>query len=272
MNTFTEAQIIALIIEITGGLIVILIASALSYLVGLRKNLKLSYSPLKIKKGHKKNTVLLIGLGKTGKSSLVETLTRLDPEPSAETNNFSITTDKKQDQGKPPIHLHYTDYRGQDFAQLISNFVQEQLEPRTIIRYGDINSLILMIDLFRHVENEDSKQKYPDLDTERIQDHLGQWNKTALDAVFGLLTKRELNYICLFINKIDKWEKGNAGNANKIIEEKYSSLIDELLKRSGKYAEFDVRIGSATEGTNITGQDSLVARLAKYSVPLEKSK
>jgi transaldolase len=77
---------------------------------------------------------------------------------------------------------------------------------------------------------------------------LAEWNRTALDAVFGLLTRDELKYVSLFINKIDKWEAGNAPDAEGQIQNQFKTLIKDLKERCDDYAEYDTIIGSAITG------------------------
>ncbi len=212
-----------------------------------------------------------MGWGRSGKSSLIESLTKsLAPKDPELTNQFEIKSCKKEEEGQLPVYFHFTDYRGQNFTQLVSHFIREQLAPNSLLRYGDINSLIVVVDLFSANDEEDSAgQRFEALDEERIKVHLQEWNTTALDAVFGLLTRDSLNYVCLFINKIDKW----AGpiNAEAIAKTHYSRLIKDLRDRARGIAQFDVVVGSALRGLGIVGTNgSLTNRLFRYSVPLLK--
>lgn len=229
------------------------------------------FFPENLRGAQKKNTCIVIGSGRTGKTTLINTLTKLDSKNEPITNCFTIVTDRKNDFGKSPIMFYYTDYRGQNFSQLISNFIQEQLRPQTLIRYGDINSLILVVDVFDYDEPDNALDKKKELDLERIESHVTTWNKTALDAVFGLLTRPALKYVCLFINKIDKWENGNGQKSRDLIYNKFSSLIADLRERCAEYATFEVIIGSALVGTSVIGANSLLTQLAKYSVPPENN-
>jgi len=129
-----------------------------------------------------------------------------------------------------------------------------------------------MVDLFNYDESEDQRAKKSELDTQRIKEHLVTWNHTAIDAVFGLLTRDSLNYVCLFINKVDKLEDGNSRRAHNLIIRRFKGLIQELEVRCGNYANFEARIGFALQGTNVVGNSGLLEKLAKFSAPMEKKK
>jgi len=226
-----------------------------------------AYSPKRVRPGQRKNTVLVVGLGRTGKSELIAAITENVVKAKDLTTKFSITSCSKRDDSSL-IHYHFTDYRGQSFSQLISNFVKEQFHRHTIVRYGDINTLILVVDIFPFKEDEPPKKTYPDYSTERITEHLQEWNHTALDAVMGLLTQDQLNYVCLYINKVDKWAGSGSADSEEVLRKEFASLIEDLTTRVSDFAQFDVIAGSALRGTGISGRDGLQSQLSRYSVPL----
>lgn len=236
--------------------------------------------PRRIPKGTRRNTVLMIGLGRVGKTQLISTLIKEFSEKGKPvTKNFEIHSCIRNYEGKD-VHYYFTDYRGQNFAQLIAHFIQENLKPYTLLRYGDINSLVLVVDLYRYGGDDEVDTRYDELDEERIKEHLTEWNRIALDAVFGLLTKESLSYVCLFINKVDKWTKSNQKDSESIILEKYSELVDALKKRTtiefkeatgetgiDYYADFQAIIGSALQGTGVVGNKSLLSGLTESALP-----
>lgn len=124
------------------------------------------------------------------------------------------------------------------------------------------------MDLFNEEEDQADRDKlHKDPDIERIESHLEQWNETALDAVFGMLTKPALKYVCLFINKIDKLQLIDSTVQHQEIKNKFKPLIDSVsIKAANSGAAFDIVIGSALKGTNIVGESSLSSKLVKYSV------
>ncbi len=248
------------------------IASIFGYYWGRRRT-KSHYLPRRVAKGTRKNTILVVGLGASGKSSLIQMLTKtLNLKRPKRTDNFAIHPCIRNESGEPPALLIFSDYRGQDFSQLISGFVEEQLEPKTWLRYGDVNTLILVVDLFSFKENEDPSKTLDDLDEERIKIHIGEWNSTAMDAVFGLLSAPSLKYVCLFINKIDKWSKGNQEEATGTIKQKYEPLIRDLERRTRKSAvDFDVIVGSAFRGDAVLSMEGgLAQRLFNHAEEIGK--
>lgn len=260
------------------GKLLVPIAAALLGAFATNYKQKMDYKPKKIKKGHRKNTVLQIGVGRSGKTELVKTLSDPLGQGRAElTNNFDIHSFSAVDKDNITINYDITDYRGQDFAQLISNFIQEQLLPKTKLRYDDINSLILMVDLFRYIEDDPIEKSFDELDSERIDEQIQEWNRTALDAVFGLLTKESLNYVCLFINKIDKWATPlNDYEKAEAAKRAFSPLIDDLNKRTTntnahtpkENVTFEVVVGSSIFGKGVVGESGLLPNLAKHSIPM----
>lgn len=120
--------------------------------------------------------------------------------------------------------------------------------------YGFINSLILVVDLFPPPERIDDPPLEPrdHVDEGRIELHCSQWNDTALDAVFGLLTSGSLKYVCLFVNKSDLLIKFNTDPVKKDIESRFDSLRSRLEQRAiHAGADFALVLGSARESTGV---------------------
>ena len=162
-----------------------------------------------------------------------------------------------------------SDYRGQDFGTQVAAFIQQQLKNRTPMRYGDIDSLILVVDLLPPY----SKPK-GSIDEDRVGEHITQWNRTALDAVFGMLEKSSLSLVCLFVNKYNQITKKDA-NLEKAIVKLYSPLINDLKRRCEyldsdtkkmiPYARFKLIIGATIDGT---GLPELRQNLMELSKPI----
>ena len=178
--------------------------------------------------------------------------------PTASTEHYELyrTTFSLEDPHNPKKGKQYTlfvgDYRGQNLGQLVREFVTQQKNSFDPMSYGFINSLILVVDLFPPPDHRDDEPLKPqnELDDNRVKMHIGQWNETALDAVFGLLTRDSLKYVCLYINKADIL----IGNQEKLdlIENHFSELRTRLQQRAGIVdAKFDLIIGSALDGSGI---------------------
>ncbi len=262
----TDATVLTGLLGLIGSVIAAVISSQKR-----KKRLKKALNQTKFHQEREKNTTLLVGMGRTGKTQFVSYFTKSEPKPEQVTNDFSVFRCLRKYEDKT-ITYYINDYRGQNFGQLINSFIREQFKPHTVIRYGDINSLVLVVDLFPFeiYENDPTKQ-FPQIDKIRIQEHIQAWNPFALDAVFALLEKNSLEYVCLFINKIDKLKGGLNKTREGEIKKLYKPLIDTLNNRASRStADFDVIIGSAFNGMNMSGVDGLESKLNKYSVPRPK--
>lgn len=268
------AKIIIAVIGMFGTLLSALI-SARIVARKKKKEMKEAYRPNKTKEGFVKNTTLIVGLGRVGKTQLIKTITEnnIDGQKIYDiTNNFRITEHVKHNNGKDKIVHFYTDYRGQNFSQLISSFIEEQLKPNTPLRYGDINTLLLITDLFPQEEGgrEELNKKYPTYNKERVEAHINTWNSVALDAVFGLLTRQSLKSVFLFVNKVDKLES-YTDEIEKEITKHFKPLIDDLeIRAENSNATFEFIIGSAVSGMKIIGPKSLTAHLDYSALSLKQ--
>lgn len=229
--------------------------------------------PRPIPEQDKRNTILLIGLGGTGKTALIKSLFQ-NPEanPEQETLAFDIYCGNRASNKEGNTETKYTkywfriaDYKGQNVGELVRAFIEQQREPYPLLAYGYVDSLIIIVDLIPPKPDKDSPELLPtkDFDLERINYQLEQWNDTAINAIFGLLTS-ELKYVCLFINKIDLMSD-RSPSADDRYKGVFKDLAERIRKRCGK-ARFEVVLGSATKGTHVP---LLESRLMKHSAPTE---
>lgn len=272
----------------TTELLVALVAAAFSAFVTAVINesrtinkiekIRKSYNlPTQIPFKDKRNTSLLIGLGGTGKTQLIKNILESDnANPQQKTNFFKIYW---QTVGQGSLHekgldiseyssnnwYFIADYCGQNIGHLVSSFIAQQKKEYSPLAYGYINSLILIVDLWPPRKSQLSPdfelQSKPSID--RISKHVQEWNDTAIDAVFGLLTK-ELKYVCLFINKVDLME-----NRSLKWQEAYKDAFKKIKERIERRSEendfeFEVILGSAK---NSDGVSQLKEKLKKYSIP-----
>ena len=213
--------------------------------------------PAKVKQG-KRNSIMLLGLGGVGKTTFVRgVFQNPDANPSVSTEHYGLyrTTTDVEDAHDKTRNEKYTlfvgDYRGQNLGQLVSKFITQQKEPFEPMSYGYINSLVLIVDLFPpHEQFDDALLEPRDcVDSDRVKLHNGQWNDTALDAVFGLLTTGSLKYVCLFVNKIDLLKDSNRSAVQRDVRKRFAELEDRLKKRAkGAKATFKLVLGSAEDG------------------------
>lgn len=244
----------------------------------IRKIRRSYQQPYQVPTKDKRNITLLIGLGGTGKTNLIKTL--LDNEkanPKEKTENFDIyystynsgvmeetgrRTTRQNSSEQYKYWLFISDYKGQNLGSLISAFILQQKREYSPLAYGYINSLILVVDLWSPKRKQSDPDIYPQdhMDMERIRTNIEQWNETALDAVFGLLTK-ELKYVCLFINKVDLMSARGLDKDQSYIDA-YDEIKTKMNKRYGD--KIEVLLGSAQNGTNV---NTLKSRLIEHSVP-----
>lgn len=224
--------------------------------------------PIPIK--DKRNTILLIALGGTGKTALIKSLFQNpDANPEQETLAFDIYCSNRAGHREataehPMIKYWFriADYKGQNIGDLIRAFIEQQRNPYPLLAYGFIDSLIIMVDLIPPKQERDAPEITPTngFDKDRVNYHLEQWNDTALNAIFGLLTS-ELKYVCLFVNKIDLMTDRSPA-ADETYKNAFKSLSERIKKRCGK-ARFEVILGSALKGTQV---NILEQRLMEDSV------
>jgi signal recognition particle receptor subunit beta len=230
---------------------------------GDRKNGK--FNP---KRGDKVNTIILVGMEGVGKTELIKKCFRHpEADSTTTTDKFAIYTSQPSEDRKYWVNV--ADYQGQRIEMLVSNFIEHQLLPDSPLKYGSVNSLIVLVDLRRPEDDRrNNATPRPAADTARVKANLGLWNEMAIDAIFGLVTVPALKYICVFVNKYDL-VTNTKRYSKKRAAKSYAKLVDYLRlkvpspKASGNI-KVDVIIGSAKTGE---GQDELLANIAQYSSP-----
>jgi GTPase SAR1 family protein len=244
----------------------------------LHKTLRGIRSPAIVPKGNKRNSIILIGLGGTGKTTLIKALTgHPSIEPDKKTDQYAIyrsfianpdNTNKKAD----GCWYYISDYRGQNIGELIGAFISQQFSQYSPMAYGFINTLILIVDLLPYTNIRDGKT-FDKPDDQRITEQLNEWNETALSAVFGLLTYESLTVICLYINKLDllgpqsqddkeRYKKSFLDLIERI--EKRRKAIEKVKKEKGLAGpELHIILGSVRDGAGIPELNDILRR---YSV------
>ena len=227
----------------------------------------------------KKNTILMLGLGRCGKTELIKTLSygSVQVEDSITEKwaiyGFGIESYDLTDKTATKHMLFVNDYRGQRGGQLVSEM--QNAERRATEYSGhSINAVILMVDLFPWAGIGDDEKKYNEFNTDRIQEHLREWPRNALDSYFGFLRKGSLRQVFLFINKLDQLESGATHDENvKAAVEKFSKIHDDLEKRAEQSgAEFYCIVGSVRTGQGVLGDNSLVKALVNQSIEIDAKK
>lgn len=245
----------------------------LSELVFRRDDIK-SYLPVKDRKLNK-NTVLLLGLGRSGKTEIINRISsRNERSLPGRTEkwshygfgieNYQIDTDKRSVSMKTLIIVN--DYRGQSQHYPTMN-IADQIKNGGWYRPDLINSIVLVVDVFNWVKEGDENNIFDSLDIERIAFHNSQWVEAALDLVFGLTDRDALKGVYLFINKIDQYKSDGSYREVEIeARQAFKGLIDYLRKRAERSdVVFETFVGSARLGTRVVGEDSLVEALVRNS-------
>jgi GTPase SAR1 family protein len=220
--------------------------------------------PVKLAPPAKRNSAILIGLGGTGKTTLIRSLLH-DPkaDPEIKTLDYSLYHGQRS-AGESWHHWYISDYRGQTIGNLVRSFVKQQKMIYSPMAYGHVNSLIVLVDIQRPKQAPSAPE--PPIsespNEERMQEHLTQWSATALDAVFGFFTADTLKYVCLFINKADLLTTRNEQAVRAMFKD-----LEQLLRDRCGGAKFQVYVGSARDGEQVV---RLEEDLMTYAVDVEQ--
>ena len=223
----------------------------------------------------KKNTILVLGLGHCGKTELIKTLSYGSVQVEEivtekwSTYGFAIESYDLKAKRATKHMLFINDYRGQRGGQIASE-MQNAEHSDTGYSGHSINAVILMVDLFPWSNIGDEDKTYKAFNADRIEEHLREWSRYALDICFGFLRKGSLKQVFLFINKLDQLENGTTHNEKvKAALEKFSKIHEDLAKRATvNGAEFRCIVGSVRTGRGVLGDDSLVNALVDQSIEI----
>ena len=132
--------------------------------------------PVKTPFPEMRNSVLLVGLGGVGKTSFINKLLDSDAaRPEIATDSFDIYRYGVvlPDNEKPSTcWIYMSDYAGQDLGSLVRAFVEQQRLSYSPMRYGHINSLILLVDLMPAPATGAAKHETAEEpNSDRVQQH-----------------------------------------------------------------------------------------------------
>lgn len=267
-----DPDVMSTLITTIGSIIIAAVGAIVALWQQVRskdKVIKGYHLPVEVPQKDKRNTILLISLGGVGKTTLIKSLfNNNEANPKEATLNFDIyhheqTPQKLGGENRPTRYQFYiADYKGQNIGDLVRAFIVQQKRPYSPLAYGYIDSLILMVDLLPPKKKKDDPEPIPqeNYDEKRIQEHLMAWNDTALNAIFGLLTK-EMKYVCLFINKLDLMSNQSTEQKDLYVKA-FNDIAERIKKRCTSNQRFEVLLGSALAGTQV---NVLEQRLMHYS-------
>ncbi|QSV67863.1 MAG: GTPase domain-containing protein [Aphanizomenon flos-aquae DEX188] len=217
--------------------------------------------------GEFRNSILLVGLGGSGKTTLIGYLvdqgnSEMSTRDFANYKSLSESIDKNGNTYK----FYIADYPGQNIGVLIKGLMAEQKVPYSPMTFNGIDSIIIVVDL---VYTPEPGSKI-DMDLvrqtwqERVQQHIKEWSPTALDCVFGLVGKN-IKYFCLFINKFDILNEMDKNIDKEKVLTEYRELNQNISQRARGFVYKPI-IGSFTRGDGLV---ELTQDLKKYSESLK---
>lgn len=218
-----------------------------------------------LKENEKRNSIVIVGIGGTGKTTLINKLFSEQAQPEIATKfyeKYYCSKTRHIHSSEIKYNFYVADYMGQNIGSLIYGMIQEQKKPYSPMTWGAINSIIFLVDVAEAPDSlgiQQSNNVSNNFWKERTKSHIKEWSPTALDAIFGLVEIKSLQYVCLFVNKFDLLQ--NVSEQQVKLE--YKELIDAITARCrGVY--FECIVGSIEKGTYLNDLDQ---SLLKYSYP-----
>jgi GTPase SAR1 family protein len=210
------------------------------------------------------NSVVVAGLSGSGKTTLIKSLTS-DPQanPDVETPEYSIFSYEHvfpaSANDAKSCKVFLSDYPGTNPGALVAGFIEQQKLPFSQMRYGHVQSIVIVVDLFGPPSAPGVVQRpKAAIDSVRVDENRTEWNYQVLSMLIGLVPQAK--FLCLFINKVDLLNLG-VPEAERDAKVAYKDLFN-ILAQLGRGAEVKRIVGSTKTGE---GADELRKLLIKHA-------
>lgn len=215
------------------------------------------------------NNIVFSGIGGSGKTSLINAISDPTKLGKADETREYLATKYSFTRDNEIYRFTLLDYRGQNLGTLARG-IKDNAQDDT----KQLNSIIFVVDLINpDIESRDVNfNRFESHLESRIQQHIEEWNDSTLNTLFGFFDQEELQYVCLYINTVDRI-RDNANHVREQIKHDLKPLIERLKKRCGYisdedslgegFAKFSILYGSAYSGLNVV---KLKSELIEHSV------
>jgi GTPase SAR1 family protein len=235
----------------------------------------MSFVRLNIRPDSPKLRILLVGLSRTGKTSIIRRILTEDmPRQEISTNRFIVYEETKRLGLKNPQRhiVSIADYKGQKLSQITVGPPVEFFGTR---KYRLVNVVIILVDLFPELLNQESKplkddklvQLYEsdaeDRIADRVAEHREYVTKYIIELIFSVAySKDNLFALRLLVNKADLLRDAvrcgylsrvDEGSMEEYVKRLYTPISDEIKSacQANNVDDFSVHLVSAKTGENI---------------------
>lgn len=235
---------------------------------GLKKRLAGPRFNLPLKSEERINRVLLVGIGGSGKTTFIRSVTNHpDANPRIKTGSvktYSMVHELTTGGTSIVNRIDVDDYRGQNFGDVVGENMLRAAK-------GDltpINSIVIIVDTIPPPNRE---HQVPDITNQvvlaRVAENIDAWNDQILDTLFSL-AKGRIEYLCLFVNKADILTRRPFHLWKPILLRLYDPLIQKIRPRTDDIL-FETFVGSAE---NEIAVGCVRTALLNHAVPLKEKK
>lgn len=187
--------------------------------------------------------ILFVGVGGSGKTSLIMALTRDMSSTKTVTTGVNVWPLKITSNGERESFA-LIDTVGQDFGTALSAIPSQSSKYNFTSTYA--KALVLVVDVVPASRDVQEHVSHSKIDPERVKTQLAHYNDVVLEIFSGVTEQG--GSIILFINKLDAIDD-TPTNIRTNAENAYSPLIDRLTKFRGRRVE--VITGSALTGEGV---------------------